>query len=78
MSNFLTLFRKGPWRKGSAADSRSAGWEFESLWAHFFDLFIGAFLLSCIAPISVNACRFRLSAMLTASFDYATLLCWNE
>jgi hypothetical protein len=26
---------KGLWRNGSASDSRSEGWEFESLWPHF-------------------------------------------
>ena len=25
----------GLWRNGSASDSRSEGWEFESLWPHF-------------------------------------------
>ena len=25
---------KGLWRNGSACDSRSQGWEFESLWPH--------------------------------------------
>ena len=27
---------KGLWRNGSASDSRSEGWEFESLWPHLF------------------------------------------
>ena len=33
----LISFRKitGLWRNGSASDSRSEGWEFESLWPHF-------------------------------------------
>ena len=31
-----SISQQGPWRKGSAADSRSAGWEFESLRAHSF------------------------------------------
>ena len=26
---------EGLWRNGSASDSRSEGWEFESLWPHF-------------------------------------------
>ena len=26
---------KTPWRNGSALDSKSKGWGFESLWAHF-------------------------------------------
>ena len=26
----------GLWRNGSASDSRSEGWAFESLWAHVF------------------------------------------
>ena len=26
--------QQGPWRNGSASDSRSEGWEFESLWPH--------------------------------------------
>ena len=29
-------FGMGLWRNGSASDSRSEGWEFESLWPHFF------------------------------------------
>ena len=31
----LTLEQQGLWRNGSASDSRSEGWEFESLWPHF-------------------------------------------
>ena len=31
---------KGLWRNGSASDSRSEGWEFESLWPHFFLMYI--------------------------------------
>ena len=27
---------QGLWRNGSASDSRSEGWEFESLWPHLF------------------------------------------
>ena len=27
--------QQGLWRNGSAFDSRSEGWEFESLWPHF-------------------------------------------
>ena len=27
---------EGLWRNGSASDSRSDGWAFESLWPHFF------------------------------------------
>ena len=27
---------KAQWRNGSASDSRSDGWAFESLWPHFF------------------------------------------
>ena len=30
-----TLRQEGLWRNGSASDSRSEGWEFESLWPHF-------------------------------------------
>ena len=30
-----TIFSEGLWRNGSASDSRSVGWEFESLWPHF-------------------------------------------
>ena len=30
-----SLAAKGLWRNGSASDSRSEGWEFESLWPHF-------------------------------------------
>ena len=33
-SNFK-VSTKGPWRNGSASDSRSEGWAFESLWPHF-------------------------------------------
>ena len=29
---------KGLWRNGSAPDSRSEGWEFESLWPHFLSI----------------------------------------
>ena len=29
----------GLWRNGSASDSRSEGWEFESLWPHFMEAF---------------------------------------
>ena len=29
------MFVGGLWRNGSASDSRSEGWAFESLWAHF-------------------------------------------
>ena len=29
------FLNKGIWRNGSASDSRSEGWEFESLWPHF-------------------------------------------
>ena len=32
----LHLLLKGLWRNGSASDSRSEGWEFESLWPHLF------------------------------------------
>ena len=28
-------FSEGLWRNGSASDSRSDGWAFESLWPHF-------------------------------------------
>ena len=30
--------QEGLWRNGSASDSRSDGWAFESLWPHFFFL----------------------------------------
>ena len=30
------MHSEGPWRNGSASDSRSDGWAFESLWAHIF------------------------------------------
>ena len=32
--NKEALHTKGLWRNGSASDSRSEGWEFESLWPH--------------------------------------------
>ena len=32
------LDQKGLWRNGSASDSRSEGWEFESLWPHDYGL----------------------------------------
>ena len=33
-------FERGLWRNGSASDSRSEGWAFESLWPHFAKLII--------------------------------------
>ena len=35
---FVANFDKGVWRIGSASDSRSEGWEFESLWRHDYGL----------------------------------------
>ena len=35
---------KGLWRNGSASDSRSEGWEFESLWPHDHGLSVVAAL----------------------------------
>ena len=34
-SSYARSFSLGVWRNGSASDSRSEGWEFESLCAHF-------------------------------------------
>ena len=36
LNTSLHLLLKGLWRNGSASDSRSEGWEFESLWPHLF------------------------------------------
>ena len=33
--NLGFCFNTGLWRNGSASDSRSEGWEFESLWPHY-------------------------------------------
>ena len=50
------LFVKGAWRNGSASDSRSEGWEFESLCPHFKQnfkflqmetFFIGGMCITC-------------------------------
>ena len=38
LNTCLHLLLKGLWRNGSASDSRSEGWEFESLWPHLFPL----------------------------------------
>ena len=35
--NACNSFATGVWRNGSASDSRSEGWEFESLCPHYFD-----------------------------------------
>jgi hypothetical protein len=35
MMPLTQTFFKGLWRNGSASDSRSEGWELESLWPHF-------------------------------------------
>ena len=32
---FYEVWHQGLWRNGSASDSRSEGWEFESLWPQF-------------------------------------------
>ena len=34
----LSCCEKGLWRNGSASDSRSDGWAFESLWPQFYNL----------------------------------------
>ena len=36
---------KGLWRNGSASDSRSDGWAFESLWPHFLYGYLNVELL---------------------------------
>ena len=38
---------KGLWRNGSASDSRSEGWEFESLWPHFLATCCGIMSWHC-------------------------------
>ena len=38
LNTCLRLLLKGLWRNGRASDSRSEGWEFESLWPHLFPL----------------------------------------
>ena len=40
---------KGLWRNGSASDSRSDGWAFESLWPHF--AFLHVEVSGCVAAI---------------------------
>ena len=36
--SYFTNSQEGLWRNGSASDSRSEGWEFESLWPHLMFL----------------------------------------
>ena len=47
VNNIATSYRQsGVWRNGSASDSRSEGWEFESLCPHFVWL--------CITPVHMQ------------------------
>ena len=40
----MIFFSTGLWRNGSASDSRSEGWEFETLWPHDYGLSVVAAL----------------------------------
>ena len=40
----VIIVHRGLWRNGSASDSRSEGWEFESLWPHDYGLSVVAAL----------------------------------
>ena len=47
------LLNTGIWRNGSASDSRSEGWEFESLCPHFVAARVG--IKSCATPVASSA-----------------------
>ena len=47
------LLNIGIWRNGSASDSRSKGWEFESLCPHFVAARVG--IKSCATPVTSSA-----------------------
>ena len=59
---------KGLWRNGSASDSRSEGWEFESLWPH---------LTHCSSLLfkAPHVCQTR-GRSLTSCRALATAVCW--
>ena len=62
---------KGVWRNGSASDSRSEGWEFESLCPHACSAF--SYLIICIAVGTcwvLGAWAARRNRMLTSYLGY--------
>ncbi len=55
------FWQLAPWRNGSASDSRSEGWEFESLWGHFSFIFEFIYFLKSLPHLGCTAQRFHVN-----------------